>query len=83
MLTAMDILSQALDKDIPNRLAFVALAGEPWDYMGSRRMLLEMSAGEHSIFGNSTPFELSSIAQVCCSHSWAQKMVTRSLRWVR
>ncbi|GAX78406.1 hypothetical protein CEUSTIGMA_g5848.t1 [Chlamydomonas eustigma] len=44
MLTAMTILkSNGVDSNYDRQLAFLAVAGEDWDYMGSRRLLLDMS----------------------------------------
>ncbi|GAX77223.1 hypothetical protein CEUSTIGMA_g4669.t1 [Chlamydomonas eustigma] len=44
MLTAMTILSlNDVGRDYERQLAFLAVAGEDWDYMGSRRLLLDMS----------------------------------------
>lgn len=33
------------------RIVFLALAGEPWGYMGSRRLLYEASTGSNSTAG--------------------------------
>ena len=43
MLAAMDLLrSSSTSANYNRRLIFIALAGEPWGYMGSRRLLWEM-----------------------------------------
>eukprot|EP00798_Chlamydomonas_sp_ICE-L_P024579 gene24579-10192_t len=43
MLTAMDLLKIGADPSAyTRRIIFLALAGEPWGYMGSRRLLWEL-----------------------------------------
>lgn len=52
MLAAAEALGNASAAGNYNRrLAFVALAGEPWGLMGSRRLLWQMHAGDPSVHG--------------------------------
>jgi hypothetical protein len=45
------------------RLVFCALAGEPWGFMGSKRMLWELAAGGNATAGLALP----RIDQACCT----------------
>lgn len=52
MLAAIDILRQTnASLTYTRRLAFLAMAGEPWDYMGSRRLLFDMYQNSTSTAG--------------------------------
>ena len=52
MLAAAEALGNASAAgNYSRRLAFVALAGEPWGLMGSRRLLWQMHAGDPSVHG--------------------------------
>eukprot|EP00884_Botryococcus_braunii_P020474 jgi/Botrbrau1/710/Bobra.160_2s0033.1 len=52
MLAAAEILGNSSDaKFFRRRLVFVALAGEPWGYMGSKRLLWELQQGLPSTQG--------------------------------
>lgn len=52
MMAAMSILRDTGQAATYTRqLAFLALAGEPWDYMGSRRLLLEIEYNSTSVAG--------------------------------
>lgn len=54
MLAAADELGKAQcrqAKSYRRRIVFLALAGEPWDYMGSRRLLWEMQQGSNATAG--------------------------------
>ena len=64
LLTAIHLLHEAGPfSDFPNRLVFTALTGEPWDYMGSRRLLWEL--GEGAAFTKGTiPLKMSNVKQV-------------------
>lgn len=61
MLTAAELLSNNSEPaSFKRRLVFTALAGEPWQNMGSKRLLWELSTGENSTRG----LQLSKIDQV-------------------
>lgn len=61
MLTAAELLSnQSEPASFKRRLVFMALAGEPWQGMGSKRLLWELSQGQNSTRG----LELSRVDQV-------------------
>lgn len=74
MLAAVDLLANASAAAVAagkpfayrRRLAFAALAGEPWGYMGSKRLLWEAASGENSTEG----LALERVSQVgpagCC-----------------
>ena len=65
LLTVADILSkEGRFEDYRHQIAFLALAGEPWDYMGSRRSIVELTPGDHSVFGNAPPINLASVSTV-------------------
>ena len=52
MLAAAEALGNASAAgNYSRRLGFVALAGEPWGLMGSRRLLWQMHAGDPSVHG--------------------------------
>lgn len=42
---------QPLFSSYSKRLVFLALAGEPWGYMGSRRLLYEAASGSNATAG--------------------------------
>lgn len=64
MLVAADLLKDgASEEDSTHRVAFLALAGEPWDYMGSKRMIWELGQGKGAS-GNSIPFDLDNVDKV-------------------
>ena len=50
------------------RLVFVALSGEPWGLMGSKRLLWELAAGGNATSG----LDLARIDQACCSSGRTQ-----------
>ena len=61
LLTAAEILGNRSEPaPFKRRLVFTALAGEPWQNMGSKRLLWELSQGENSTHG----LQLSKIDQV-------------------
>ncbi len=68
MLAAADALGRAAHhprnkaaaKPYARRLVFTALAGEAWDFMGSRRLLWEMHKGSSATAG----LDLETIDQV-------------------
>ena len=85
LLTVIDILSKKTSAtDYRHRLAFAALSSEPWDYMGSRRMIVEMTPGDHAAYGEEPPLNLSSISKVRPLHSHTiciiDPLVSRLLR---
>lgn len=52
MLAAVHLLDQAQQWGFySRRLVFLALVGEPWDYMGSRRLLWEIKNGSVTVAG--------------------------------
>jgi Nicastrin len=53
MLAAADALRSAQlgPKAVRRRIVFLALAGEAWDYTGSRRLLWEMHRGSDATAG--------------------------------
>lgn len=58
MLAALNILQTTLNtadsyagSSYSKRIVFLALAGEPWSYMGSRRMLYEAATGSNNTAG--------------------------------
>jgi nicastrin len=52
MLAAAEALGNAsASGNYTRRLAFVALAGEPWGLMGSRRLLYQMHAAAPAVRG--------------------------------
>ena len=54
MLAAADALGRAASASstpYSRRLVFAALAGEAWDFMGSRRLLWELHAGSDATAG--------------------------------
>ncbi|GMH36455.1 hypothetical protein BSKO_04323 [Bryopsis sp. KO-2023] len=61
MLVAADLLKGAESSESDtHRIAFNALAGEPWGYMGSKRMMWELGEGKE--FSNNTvPFNLDDV----------------------
>jgi len=71
MLAAMSILSNASaaaanaaparDYYAARQIVFVALAGEPWGYMGSRAFLWELERGGATVQG----LDLALVDQVC------------------
>lgn len=64
LLTAIHLLHEAGPfSDFPNRLVFTALTGEPWDYMGSRRLLWELGKGAEFTKGT-IPLKMSRVKQV-------------------
>eukprot|EP00210_Caulerpa_lentillifera_P002616 g2503.t1 len=66
MLSAIEILNQKSDfKQYKKQLAFIAFAGEPWDFMGSKRFLWELTKEQDSIFDQrKLPFNLTQLTQV-------------------
>ena len=61
MLAAAEILgNSSLAGGYSKQLVFAALTGEPWDYMGSKRLLWELDQGQNSTAG----LAMSRIAQV-------------------
>ena len=67
MLAAAEILgNNTLNAQYERRLVFAAFAGEPWGYMGSKRLLWELHTGEKS----TKPLTLDAIDQVpCCARA--------------
>ena len=65
MLAAADALRSAQlgNKSATRRIVFLALAGEAWDYMGSRRLLWEMHRRSDATAG----LDLDRIDQVCAT----------------
>ena len=52
MLAAAEILGNSSQaSSYEKRVVFLALAGEPWGYMGSKRFLWELHTGENSTAG--------------------------------
>ena len=57
MLGALSVLQSTLKttggatSSYSNRIVYLALAGEPWGYMGSRRLLYEASTGSNNTVG--------------------------------
>jgi hypothetical protein len=60
MLAALAQLSAAPAAGYSKRLVFAALAGEPWGYMGSRRLLWEAASGSNATAG----LDISRVQQV-------------------
>jgi nicastrin len=62
MLAALHALSSAAPATdtFSKQLVFLALAGEPWGYMGSRRLLYEAASGSNATAG----LDLSLVEQV-------------------
>lgn len=64
MLVAADLLKDGASQELStHRIAFLALAGESWDYMGSKRMIWELGQGK-STSGNTVPFNLDDVDKV-------------------
>ncbi len=52
MLAAVDALgSSGQASTYSKQLVFLAVVGEPWDYMGSRRFLWELARGSETVQG--------------------------------
>ncbi|KAF8060585.1 zinc finger CCCH domain-containing protein 40 [Scenedesmus sp. PABB004] len=51
LLGALQVLRGAAGAGYTRRVVFLALAGEPWGYMGSRRLLWEASQGSNATAG--------------------------------
>lgn len=67
MLTALHALHSSFtnsssSSSYSKRIVFMALAGEPWGYMGSRRLLWEAASGSNSTAG----LNMSLVEQVGC-----------------
>lgn len=61
MLAAAEILGNASDPgSYSRRLIFAGLAGEPWGFMGSKRLLWEMRQQANS----TAPLQLADLEQV-------------------
>jgi len=63
LLGAMHALKAAgASSTYTKRVVFLAVAGEPWGYMGSRRFLYEAATGSNATAGLDLPL----IEKVCC-----------------
>lgn len=61
LLVSMELLgSKIAQASMSRRVAFAALAGEPWGFMGSKQLLWQLHQGSDSLDG----LQLSSIDQV-------------------
>lgn len=78
MLAAAEALGNAsVAGNYSRRLAFAALAGEPWGLMGSRRLLWQMHAGDPSVHGlrldavEQARFAASHFQSACLTIHWS------------
>lgn len=62
MLAGFDLVARhSQQAGMKRRLAFAALAGEPWGFMGSKRLLWQMDQNQSSVQG----LALDDVDQVC------------------
>lgn len=65
LLAVIEVLAHKIDQSkMKRRIAFAALAGEPWGYMGSKQLLWQLHQGAESVEGLS----LDTIDQVSTRH---------------
>jgi hypothetical protein len=65
-LHALKAAAGAPSSSYSKRIVFLALAGEPWSYMGSRRLLYEAATGSNATVG----LDLSLVEKVGVPSSW-------------
>ena len=71
LLVAAQVLgnNSALTAGYKRQVVLAALAGETWDYMGSRRLLWEMAGAQNSTEG----LQLEQITQVSPVAAWSAR----------